>query len=122
MRQTVAAFILLFSLISQANTVESTFKIDSPIPQDLKVMILEKLTQTCASAVVENGLTEVQTEVNTVKIDQGQIDYYFTTTFKAVHELGQSEIVVQSADLAINNPIDARYQVISIWIDVGTCY
>ncbi|MGZ5278994.1 MAG: hypothetical protein ACXWC9_03580 [Pseudobdellovibrionaceae bacterium] len=122
MKQTVAAFILLFSLISQANTVESTFKIDSPIPQDLKVMILDKLSKTCSNAVVENGLTEVQTEVSKVKIDQGQIDYYFTTTFTAVHEAGQFEIVVQSADLAIYNPIDARYQVLSIWIDVGTCY
>jgi len=85
-------------------------------------MILEKLNQSCASAVVENGLTELRTEVRSVKIDQGQIDYFFETTFLSLHHGEQSEIVVQSADLAINNPIDARYQVFSIWLDVGTCY
>ena len=126
MKTFLAAFILLFSVLSSANTVQSVFQANSPIPQDLKVLILQSVTKQCGSYFSEYGLGELQTEVQVVKLDQFK-DTYFTTVFSTAfidndgyHPSG-SEIIVKSADLDINNPISARYQIFEITVNGHSC-
>lgn len=81
------AFFLLFILITtvcQANTVESVFEKDSELSEILKVKILDALKEKfpCLSPY---SISEKKTLVRVDRIDQGIIDYYYTTTFSVNH-------------------------------------
>ena len=82
------AFLLLFVLfttVCQANTVESVFNKNSELSEILKVKILVALNEKfpCLSPY---SIRETKTEVRVDRVDQGIIDYYYTTTFSVNHD------------------------------------
>lgn len=119
MKSLFTVAILMFSLVSQANTVQSVYQANSPLPQELKALILEKVTEECGHYFSDYGLVEISTEARPVKIDQLK-DVYFTTVFSTAfvdndgYHQQFSTIVVESADIEINNPTSARYNISSI--------
>lgn len=52
-----------FSLLGLANIPGSTFWMNSPLPEDLRAIVLDELTVNCAYGISEWGLKEDKTEV-----------------------------------------------------------
>ncbi|MCM2324460.1 MAG: hypothetical protein NDJ90_14475 [Oligoflexia bacterium] len=75
--------LVLVALEARANSVESVYRRDSVLPDEMKPMILAKLKEQCPDAIAPGGLSELITTVRADKIDQGLIDYYYVTTFDA---------------------------------------
>lgn len=72
----------LFASFSFANTVNSVFLTNSDLSNELKeeVIVAVEKSFPCVNSY---GLKEVETTVRKDRVDQGIIDLYFTTTFKA---------------------------------------
>lgn len=92
-RSWVAGLAVLVSTAAQASGV---FMPNSPLPEEIKSLIRVELSARCTPG----DWQEVATTVREDRIDQGIIDYYYTTTIR-MHE---QEIVVESADWAMSNP------------------
>ncbi len=103
----LAGLLLLISFSASANTIESIYKSDSILHPLLKAEIAEVLTAeySCINAY---GLHEVKTEVVVDEVDQGIVDYYYTTTFSATYTYdfhpNNTTVVVRSAKYAGSNP------------------
>lgn len=97
----------LSTLTVNANTVESVYNDGSKLHRILKTEILDTLTSkfSCINAY---GLKEIETEVVVDEVDQGVVDYYYTTTFSATYTYdyhpNNTTIVVRSAKYAGSNP------------------
>lgn len=99
---------IAFSISAQANTIDTVFKKDSALPQELQKRVLQYVNTNCANLVSYSGLQELATDVREVKIDQGMVDQYFTTTFASSYRFdGQHSvrtyITVESAQYAFSN-------------------
>lgn len=86
------------------------------VPAELQEKILKAIEARCERIY---NLQEVETETRTVRIDQGQTDYYYTTYFTASWYFDGSHpinttIKVESEDLAIYNPSVSRLNVLSV--------
>ncbi|WP_372655465.1 hypothetical protein, partial [Halobacteriovorax sp.] len=76
----LVALFLLSTITVNANTVETVYNVDSKLNKLLQVEIADALTSkfSCINAY---GLKEVSTKVVVDEVDQGIVDYYYTTTF-----------------------------------------
>lgn len=86
------------------------------VPTELQEKILKAIEARCERVY---NLNEVETLTRVVRIDQGQTDYYYTTTFSASWYFDGSHpikttITVESEDLAIYNPSISRLNVLSV--------
>ena len=112
-------FILLalvfVSLAAQAVSPEQVFRRDSQLPKELQQRVLNQAL-TCGDYVAHWSLQEKATTVRVDRIDQGIVDYYYTTEltvqyyFDGTHPATHS-IYVQSAQIEVNNPPSARWQI-----------
>lgn len=104
---TLVVSVLLLTLSSQAQIVFQNY---SQLPTELQTYLQTSLTSRCLMlAQMQVQLTELKTSVRRDKVDQGVIDYYFTTTFVA-HKIHnkypsqyQGEVIVESALFSISN-------------------
>lgn len=108
MKSFILAMGFLFTVTSQANTIESAFKSDSVVPKELQVRILESVTTQCGELVTQYGLSEIITKVREDKVDQGMVDYFYETTFKSRYypdgmHPGSTYLTVESAKYDIDN-------------------
>jgi hypothetical protein len=107
---------------SFANTAESVYLKDSVLPQSLRHRVLDQIKIRCPDISVELGLKEISTRVHYEKIDQGVLDYFYTTTFLANYRfdgihLSFAYITVESAEYEISNPTVDRLQILQIRSD-----
>ncbi|ATH08647.1 hypothetical protein BIY24_12025 [Halobacteriovorax marinus] len=100
--------LLFLSCVSvSANTVESIYSAESKLHPALKKEIAAVLLEDykCINAY---GLRELSTEVVVDRVDQGVVDYYYTTTFSATYTYdyhpNTAKVVVKSAKYAGSNP------------------
>lgn len=99
--------IALISLTTMANTVSSVYLENTNLSSDLKeeVILAVKEQFPCVNNF---GLKEVETTVRRDRVDQGIIDLYYTTTFKANitydYHPRTISIVVNSIRWAGSNP------------------
>lgn len=98
----------LVALSAQANTLDSVFKKDSAIPVELQQRILDAINTRCGRLVMQYGLQEQSTNVRVERIDQGVIDYYFSTTFSSRYNFDGTHpvttyITVESAQYSFSN-------------------
>lgn len=86
------------------------------MPIELQEKILKAIADRCERIT---NLQEVETVTRVDRIDQGQVDYYYTTYFTAnwyfdgTHPINTT-IKVESEDLAIYNPSISRLNVLSV--------
>lgn len=105
MKTLLSSLLLSVATLSQAS-----------VPAELQEKILKAIDERCERIT---NVKEIETETRTVRIDQGQIDYYYTTYFSATwlfdgtHPINTT-IKVESEDLAIYNPSISRLNVLSV--------
>lgn len=101
------ASLLLLSLTTSANTVETIYNANSELHPLLKTEIATVLSEKF-SCINSYGLKEIATEVVVDEVDQGVVDYYYTTTFSASYTYdyhpNKAVITVRSAKYAGSNP------------------
>lgn len=109
MKTIIAAFaISVISSTAFANTVDSAFERESPIPVELRSRILQAIQSQCTDHISAYGLKETRTDVRMEKIDQGVVDYFYTTTFTSryffdgMHPV-TTYITVESAQFSFSN-------------------
>lgn len=91
---------------SQQNYID--FLPDSQIPRDVRQSMNALLEKKCEPMILTMGeFYEISTEVETHEIDQGQIDYTYTTTLGIASEYATMEdrVVIRTEDLEISNPL-----------------
>ncbi|WP_408096250.1 hypothetical protein ACJVC5_14520 [Peredibacter sp. HCB2-198] len=108
MKKLIAIFALSLSVSALANTIDFTFKKDSPIPVALQERLLKVLKERCPEMVLTYNLREKSTEVRVDRVDQGVIDHYYTTTFSARwysdgYHPSTSLITVESVEYSLQN-------------------
>ncbi|WPU63197.1 hypothetical protein [Peredibacter starrii] len=108
MKKFIALFALSLSVSALANTIDFTFKKDSPISVELQQRLLKVLKERCPEMVQPYGLREVTTAVRIDRVDQGIIDRYYTTTFSARwyfdgYHPSTSYIEVESVEYSFQN-------------------
>lgn len=114
MKFALLTFVLL-SFAAQAVTPDQVFRRDTQLPQELQQRVLN-LALSCGDYVAHWSLQEKATTVRVDRIDQGIVDYYYTTEltvqyyFDGTHPATHS-IFVESAQVEVNNPPSARWQV-----------
>ncbi len=103
----LVALFFLSTLAVSANTVESIYQEDSALHRLLKVEIAQALTDKF-NCINPYGIKEVETVVEVDRVDQGVIDYYYTTTFSITYTYdyhpNSTRVVVRSAKYAGSNP------------------
>jgi len=111
-------FIVLFSIFTiqvHADTVDSVFQKNSPVPMELRVIILTALENNNCSDIQENSLIEISTEIYEDQYDQGKVDTYYTTKFQAYSSVGNMiNFTVKSTEWDFNNPNFDKYEILSI--------
>ncbi|MBX2994940.1 MAG: hypothetical protein KF681_08960 [Bdellovibrionaceae bacterium] len=107
------SILLVVSFSASVFASSSPFRGDSQIPAALKEEILMAIESECPAISSAN---EISTSVVEKRIDQGQVDLYFTTTFKAVRRsLPDVETVtVQSVRYDLSNPAVKSTEVLSV--------
>lgn len=109
--------LLFVSNLAFANTVETVFRKNSPLPLALKTKILQAIEAQCPQTVDGSPvhIEEISTQVRVDRVDQGIRDVYFTTELRATFEFQfhpiTHSITVRSLDADINNPMVDRYEV-----------
>lgn len=108
MKKQALFILLLVSSLTQANTVESTFRPDSSLPLELRENILHAIKSECGNLITAYGLREITTEVRIERVDQGVLDYYYETTFSSRYYFDRmhpthTTITVASAKYAVTN-------------------
>lgn len=114
MKNLIALSILAFGPTAQADA----FKPGSPISSDLQNKIVAEVQAKCGSWVA-NNLSEIETKVESVAIDQGQVDFFYETTFVSSYLFdgthpSKTYVTVKSEDLFIHNPVGAGLRVVSV--------
>jgi len=98
-------FVSFFSItLASAQQGPIRFQPQTEIPHELQIFIQETLVRNC-SAVRQNSvrLDEVQTTYERQQIDQGIVDFYYTTLLKAYQVVGGTrtrflgDVVIESA-------------------------
>lgn len=114
------ALILLFApLATFANSVDTVFPASSPLPAELRARVLEAVQARCSRGLTFNTLRETSTREREERVDQGIIDYFYTTDlsttyyFDGMHPVGAT-ITVESAEFDISNPGIDRFRIIGI--------
>jgi hypothetical protein len=112
--------ILLFvPLASFANSVETVFNASSALPAELQVRVLEAVKARCSRGLTFNTLRETSTRVRKERVDQGIVDYFYTTDlettyyFDGMHPVGAT-ITVESAEFDISNPAFDRFRIVGV--------
>lgn len=106
--------ILLFPL----NAFATVFLPNTQLPKELQARV-HAMALSCGDYAHHWSLQEKQTTVRAERIDQGIVDYYYTTEFSlqyyfdGTHPISTA-ITVESAQYEINNPVEARWQVESV--------
>ncbi len=106
MKSLFAGLFMLLS-ISYAATAQSVqFKPNTELPLELRAKVSVAVSRQCPNLI---NLFENVTTVRVDKVDQGVIDYFYTTTINAEVAVDQFEyvpvlVVVNSAVYAHNNP------------------
>jgi hypothetical protein len=107
--------IVFLSFAAQAVTPDQVFRRDTQLPQELQQRVLNKAL-TCGAYVAHWSLQERATTVRVDRVDQGIVDFYYTTEltvqyyFDGTHPMSYS-IFVESAQIEVNNPPSARWQI-----------
>lgn len=83
MKNFIVLMALTLASVAQANRIDTAFKKDTAVPQELQKRILENVASRCGDIVDAFGLSEIKTSVRVVRVDQGIIDRYYTTTFSS---------------------------------------
>ena len=95
------------TLTANANTVDSIYSADSKLDKLLKVEIAGTLVSEF-SCINPFGIKEVTTKLVIDEVDQGVVDYYYTTTFSVAYTYdyhpNTATIVVESVKYAGSNP------------------
>lgn len=108
MKQLFLLLTLTLSVSAHANTVESVFKKDSLLPLELQKRVLSAIEKKCQDVLTENGLAESATTVREDHIDNGIVDYYYTTTFSSRYYFADQHptyayFTVESAEYGFSN-------------------
>lgn len=107
--------LVFVSFAAQAVSPEQVFLRDSKLPKELQQAVLDQAL-TCGDYVAHWSLSEKSTAVRVDRIDQGIVDYYYTTEltvqyyFDGTHPETHS-IYIESAQIEVNNPPSARWQI-----------
>jgi len=119
-------FMIALALVgtsAYANTVATVFRRDSKLPEELKSRVLAAVEAQCAHVLTQFGLSESSTTVASERVDQGVIDYFYTTKLKSqgmdsdgYHPIW-NRITVSSAQWAISNPPEASWEVLQVDCD-----
>ena len=111
-------FFVLLILPMTAFAQLGVFRDKTELPRELHERVYQKALE-CGDIARHWSLQEKTTLVRKDRIDQGIIDYYYTTNFNVQHYFDGTHpitktIVVKSAQWEINNPPDARWGVESV--------
>lgn len=121
MRNFIVLMALTLTSVAQANRIDTAFKKETAVPQELQKSILENLKTRCGDIVEAYGLTEIKTTVRIDRVDQGVIDRYYTTTFSSRYSYDYhprtATITVESVEWSYQ--YDDPYAILSIKSDSG---
>jgi hypothetical protein len=103
-----SALILVVSLSAEANTSGSVFGRSSPVPAALRERILSAVQARCPSIITPYGLEEIKTEVREDHVDQGVVDFFYSTSLSSRYfadgmHPATTTIQVESAEYAFSN-------------------
>ena len=107
---------LLLPLTTFANSVDTVFKADSALPAELRARVLEAVKARCGDGLTFNTLREDSTSYREERVDQGVIDYIYTTDlqttylYDGMHPVGAT-ITVESAEYSVSNPSVDKYEI-----------
>lgn len=123
MKKLIALLALVVSVYAQANTLDSVYKKDSPVPAELQKLILDSVNTRCADIISAYGLREVTTTVKVDRVDQGIVDRYFTTVLSSRYPIdgyhyGLSNIEVKTVEYSSQNGYNSL-EVLSVKGDKG---
>lgn len=113
--KSLIALIAITGIYNMSFASNYVFKSNSPVPVELQDKILAVAQAQCPKLNV-NNLAEVETSTRVDIIDQGVRDYYYSTVlsysfyFDGAHPITY-RIGVESSNIDVNNPPDARYNV-----------
>ena len=127
MKRWILAVAVFAAFSARANTVETVFQKDSPLPKELRELVLDAVNARCARGVSWNGLKEISTKVTPVEIEQGQVDNYYDTEFKSDYIFDGAHptfayITVRSAAYDTSFEPDMEpYEIFSVESDSQVC-
>jgi len=116
----IKLLILTTFVATQAFAVQ--FLPDSQLPQDLQARIETAVDGKCYKM---SELTEISTVVETVHVDNGMDDRFYTTTLQGLYRfdngiLDEAIVTVKSAEYAFQN--GDNLEVSSVQSSVGNCH
>jgi hypothetical protein len=111
--------VIVFAVISGANTVESVFLTDSLLPEPLKIKILKAIKTKCKKGVTDNGLQEIATVIVNGDNDRDINERRFRTElssrsyFDDLHAYRQV-LVVESTEQLLTAIAASEFKVLKI--------
>lgn len=110
------AGIMFLSSVAMADEV--VFLQENPMPEALRAKVAAQLTKRCSKAFeITNLIIEEKTNVHIERVDNGVVDYYYSSTFSVTLQNDPAHfesqfIYVKSAQFGGTNPTPDDYGVV----------